>query len=321
MTELTSRDRDKIARVVEQISEMEPTVLGVDIIFEGYKANVEADEMLTDAFFNAPDNTVLAYKLTNPDPVSKKFNGSVHSFFSEDTHQTEGTTNVVNKSYRSMTTYPTYFIQNGDTLYSLPIQMARKLGVGIPQKNEFIINYKGTTFPVVKWNELKQHRDLIENRIVLLGSTEEEADKHQTPLGQMAGMKILAYSLLSVIEGDHIREAPFWVYLIWALLAGWMANVFDLLVTKKLEKRNSTMILFVLKSGIYSRFVSFVILALFTYMSFILFTQFDYDLSSALALATSVLVIEGRLLYTAFLSVLKRKGYGIWKKSVYASIL
>jgi hypothetical protein len=134
-------------------------------------------------------------------------------------------------------------------------------------------------------------------------------------------MEILAYALLSIIEGSEISEAPFLVYLLWALLAGWLANVIDILVTKRLEKMNNTFVLFVLKSGLYSRFVSFSIMALFTYVSFILFTRLDYDLSSVLALTTSVLIIEGRLLYIAFLSVLKRKGCGWWKKSVYASIL
>jgi CHASE2 domain-containing sensor protein len=320
MTELTSRDRDKIAQVVEQISEMNPTVLGVDVIFEGYKDNAEADEMLADAFFNAPENTVLACKLIDPDVATKTFKGSVHSFFVSDTHQAEGTTNVINKAHRSMTDYPTYFISNGDTLLSLPVQMASLLGAKLPEKQKFIINYRGTEFPIVKWNELEQHRDLIENRIVILGST-EEADKHLTPLGQIPGMEILAYALLSIIEGSEISEAPFLVYLLWALLAGWLANVIDILVTKRLEKMNNTFVLFVLKSGLYSRFVSFSIMALFTYVSFILFTRLDYDLSSVLALTTSVLIIEGRLLYIAFLSVLKRKGCGWWKKSVYASIL
>ncbi len=321
MTELSARDRDKIAKVVQEISELNPTVLGVDIIFENLKENEESDEMLVDAFFNAPENTVLTYKLTEPDVKSKTFTSAVHSFFVEYTHQSEGTCNVVNSPYRSMSTYPTYFMQNGDTLFSFPVVMARKLGVSIPQKKDFIINYKGTVFPVVKWNEIGQHKDLIENRIVLLGAMNEESDKHQTPLGQMAGMEILAYALLSIIEGDHVFEAPFIVYLLWALLAGWMANVIDLTITKRLEARKSTLILFILKSGLYSRFVSFFILALFTYVSFWLFTHYDYDLSSVLALATAVLIGEGRLLYTAFLSVLKRKGFKIWEKSIYAKTL
>lgn len=321
MTELSSRDRDKIAHVVEQISSMEPAVLGVDIIFEGLKGNMEADEMLTEAFFAAPENTVLAYKLIDPEPATKTFGGAVHSFFAEDTHQTEGTTNVINSPRGSMNTYPTYFLQGKDTLYSFPVQVSRKMGTAIPQGKDFRINYKNTVFPVVKWNELEQHRDLIEGRIVLLGSTKEEADKHQTPLGQRPGMEILAYAILSVIEGDNITVAPFWIILLWALLAGWLTNVIDVTVTKRLEHSNSTFILFILKSNLFGRFVSFSILALFTYVSFVLFTKYNYELSSVLALSTSVLIGEGRLLYTAFLAVLKRKGFMIWKKSIYAETI
>lgn len=91
ITALSSRDRDRIAEVVEQISEMRPTALGVDVIFEGLKGNPDSDEQLTDAFFHTPENTVLAYKLTDPDEDSGIFRNAVHSFFAADTHQVEGT--------------------------------------------------------------------------------------------------------------------------------------------------------------------------------------------------------------------------------------
>lgn len=321
ITDLSYNDRDKIAQVVEQISSMEPSVLGVDVIFENLKGSPESNMLLTDAFFNAPTNTVLAVKLTDPDLETKTFSNSVHSFFVSETHQTEGTVNVTNNPNRSMTSYPTYFVKDNDTLYSLPVQVSRFLGFDVPPRQQFIINYRGTVFPVVKWNELEQHRELIENHIVLLGCTEEESDKHLTPIGQMAGLNILAYSTLSIIEGEEVAEAPVWVYLLWALIAGWIANMIDLLVTKRLEKRKSTFILFVLKSGLYARLISFLILVALTYVSFILFTRFDYDLSSVLALTVTVLIGEGRLLYTAFLAVLKRKGIPGWEKSIYATII
>lgn len=321
ITELTSRDRDKIAGVVNEISSMNPTVLGVDIIFEGLTSNELGDTLLTEAFFSTPENTVLAYKLTDPDSLAKTFSHAVHSFFIDDTHNTEGTINVVNNPYHSMTSYPTYFILNGDTVYSLPVMIAQLLGTAPPKKKEFAINYRDTDFRVVDYKELSANRSAIENRIVLLGSAQMESDTHLTPLGQMPGMKVLAYSVLSVMEGDHISEAPFWVYLLWAVLAGWMTNVVDLLLTKRLERRKSAFVLFFLKSGIYSRLVSFVILALFTYISFILFTRFDYDLSSGLALSTSVLIGAGQQLYIGILSVLKKKNIMIWKKSIYAPII
>ena len=82
--------------------------------------------------------------------------------------------------------------------------------------------------------------------------------------------------------------------------------------------KKNIVVLFLLRSELYARMVSFTILVLFTYISFILFTRFDYDLSSVLALTTSVLIGEGRTLYIAFLSVLKRKGVNLWKNSLYA---
>lgn len=318
MGELTIKDREQIGHIVAKISELEPSALGVDVIFQKYSDNPEADDALAEAFFHAPENTVLAFELSKPDRNQNTFTSSVHSFFADDTGISEGTVNVVNNPMRSMTVYPVYFIQDRDTLFSLPVQLARQMGAEIPDEQNITINYRDTDFPVVKWNELDEKRHLISNRIVLLGATDDEADMHLTPLGKLSGMEIVAYSLLSVIEGENKKTAPFFIYILWAILAGWVTNVIDLLFTMKLERKKNIVVLFLLRSELYARMVSFTILVLFTYISFILFTRFDYDLSSVLALTTSVLIGEGRTLYIAFLSVLKRKGVNLWKNSLYA---
>lgn len=320
MTELTSRDRDKIAGVVREISQMKPTALGIDIIFEGLKGNPDADAELTEAFFEAPENTVLAFKLTEPDEKTQTFHNAVHSFFVADTHQVEGTVNVTNNPHRSMTRYPVFFVMNGDTLFSLPVQLGRMLGVDpLPGVEEQTINYKGTVFPVVDYKNLQANRHLIENHIVLLGSTREESDKHFTPLGHRPGMEIMAYTLLSILDGIKVYHAPFWHILLWALLAGIVTNIVDFFLTKRLEHSHATLLMFMTRSEFYEKFVAFVLMALLTLVTFLLFVDHDYYVNTVLALSTIVLINEGRLLYIATLAVLKKKWkWKIIEKSLYA---
>ena len=323
MTELTSRDRGRIAEVVDKISSMHPTALGIDIIFEGYKDDADADAQLTEAFFGTPENTVLAYKLTEPDEKTFTFNNSVHSFFVNDTHQVEGTVNVTNNPHKSLTTYPVYFIERGDTVYSLPTLLAQMLGVKIDSgKREYRINYKGTAFPVVDWKDLDKHRDLIENRIVLLGSTREEADKHYTPLGQLPGMEILAYTLQSMLEGSDVSTAPLWQVVLLALLAGYLTNVIDFFVSNAIYHRKSAIMVFITQSEFYDKLISFIVMVVLTFFTFMLFAKMNYFIDSVLGLSTIVLIEEGRLLYVGILAVLKKAfGKKIVEKSIYAEEL
>lgn len=323
ITKLTSRDRDKIASVVREISEIGPTALGVDVIFEGLKGNPDADEELMDAFFGAPANTVLAYKLTEPDEQTGSFNNAVHSFFAPITGQTEGTVNVINNPHRSMNNYPMYFILGKDTVRSITAQLASMLGVEVdPELKEHVINYRGTEFPVVEYNELQQHRDLIANHIVFLGSTREEADKHLTPFGQRPGMEILAYSLLSMIEGAHVYRAPFWQILIWALIAGYLTNVLDYFISSALGRRKSTLMVFITESEFYDKLICFAIMTTLTFITFMLFVKLDYYVDTVLALSTIVFIEEGRLIYVGLLAALKKKfGWKGVERSLYADDL
>jgi CHASE2 domain-containing sensor protein len=86
ITQLTERQRDSMAIVVNQIAEMNPAVLGVDIIFERQLANSKADSDLMIAFFEASETIpiVMAEKLSSSNWESSNYTYITHSFFSEE---------------------------------------------------------------------------------------------------------------------------------------------------------------------------------------------------------------------------------------------
>ena len=73
-----------------------------------------------------------------------------------------------------------------------------------------------------------EYRHLIEDRIVLYGAMTEEADMHYTPMGKIAGVKLLAYAIETLLKHNEIKEVPMWVtWLLNFLLMVMTILVFD----------------------------------------------------------------------------------------------
>lgn len=318
MTELTQRK--DIAQVIREINDMKPSVLGIDIIFEGEKSDAEGDTLLIEACMQGnSSNTVLAYKLTNYDENKQSYQQQLHSFFSINKDFTEGFVNLIDNPEKSVKRYAN-FLHYRDTLaYSFPSKISK-----IVTKEEicddeiYTINYKPVVFPVIKYNELQNYNEYITDHIVLLGTTQEEKDKFYTPIGQKSGMEILAYTILSMTECPPVKHASLWVIILWALIAGYITNLIDYLLTRRILGSKSTMMVFISQSGLYDKIIYFLIMMVITWLSFELFVKYSYYVDTVLPLATIVLIKEGRLLYFGLLSVLKKKKKEcLVKKSIY----
>ena len=319
MTELTHRD--SLAMLVEQITEMQPRQLGVDIIFEGRKDDIAADAQLTEAFFNCSENTVVAVKLLNYNKKEKSFSSAVHSFFIyDDVPVTEGFTNAMTDEAKVIRNYNISYDLNGKKVYSLPAQIAMAAGVGLDgQPNEHLINFQGVKFPVVRWMDIQKHPELIKDRIVLLGTTQEENDMHYTAIGKMSGLEVLAYSVLSMLEGYDVTEAPMWAVILMAFLAGYVTNVCDYLFRTHSKKSKNFFLVFIRESNLYLRFVYFLLMVIVTWITFFLYVKEHFHLNSILALSTIILIAEGRLMLKGLVAALTNTFHWKWlANSLYA---
>ena len=320
MTELTHRK--DIAKVIRQIKELKPKVLGVDIIFEGHMSDEEGDHALVEACLDGDSaNIVWAYKLTKYDDKNGRFQDCLHSFFVTEGNQKEGFVNLVSNPAKSIKQYAVTLPYKDTVVYSLPARIALATSdVKLANERSHTINYKPVTFPVVSCdsNSLANFSVLITDHIVLLGTTQEERDKYYTPIGQKSGLEILAYTILSMVEEEHIHHAGTWMAILWALLVGYIVNLLDFFQTKRMGKRRSTIMVFVTQSKIYNKVVSLLVMIFITGVSFELFAKCNYFVNTLLALSTIVLIGEGRLLYVGLLSVLKRKKQWKWvQNSIY----
>ncbi len=320
MTELTHRK--DIAQVIREINEMKPSVFGIDIIFEGEKADAEGDSLLTEASLQGnPSNTVLAYKLTNYDENKQAYQKELHSFFSMNENLTEGFVNLVDNPDKSVKRYANFLRYQDTLVYSFPSQISKIVTKKyVCDEDIYTINYKPIVFPVIKYDELQNYKEYITDHIVLLGTTQEEKDKFYTPIGQKSGMEILAYTILSMTECPPVEHASLWVIILWALIAGYITNVIDYLLTRRIRGSKSSVMVFISQAGLYDKVIYFLVMVVITWISFELYVNNSYYVDTVLPLATIVLIKEGRLLYVALLSVLKKKKKeNLVKKSIYVN--
>jgi len=315
ITDLSERQRDSIAIVIEDVLAMQPDVVGVDVIFERELINIDADAALRQVFYDAAEDSsvVVALKLTQPDQKTQTFRNAVHSFFVGqlmDRRVTEGCTNVIGEPEMSITKYPVFLSLDGEKVYSLPALMTRALtgkDVVAGKDGQHTINYRSLKFPLVDYRDLAVKDSLIRGHKVLIGSTREETDMHLTPLGRRSGLEVVAYTLNSMIEGDHVWwGSAFWVFLV-ALLGGAVMNVIDYYVTRPIHHARPTWVRFLAESEIYAKLLAFLWMVVFTGITYAVYAYGRIFVDTWLALATIAFVEEGRLIYKAALTVLKTK--------------
>ena len=321
ITDLTARQRDSMAIVVSQIAEMEPAVLGVDIIFEYPSDNPQADFDLIEAFKAASQQIpiVMADKLSSHDWSSNDYTYITRSFFSDMVGLEEGSVNITGNPSTSLSTYPVYLTIGSDTVCSLPAKMVEKMTgdkVVPNRRNEYTINYDAVSFDVINYRDLPNSRHLIEGRYVLLGAYREESDKHFTPIGEIPGIEIIAHTINTMTYGSHVWYGnTLWV-VIFAIIAGYLMNAFEYFmswfinvrVPRLFKSRRLLFLEFFTESEIYDKIIAFIFMIIFTGFTYWLYVRHAIYVNTWLALGTIAFIEEGRLIFKAWLVYLRKRG-------------
>lgn len=310
MTELY--DRRKIASCIEDIEKCQPKVFVVDLIFERPSYDEEENEMLINAIANIK-NGVISCKLINYDSEKDVFKNVRTSFFDgiEGDYSWAFSNVISGEGYGCIRKYSQNEKLGNKNIYSLPYMAVCKYTDTKPypqspkQRN---IEYSHTDFLVIKHNEVLKNRELLKNKIVILGTINEEADTHITPLGKMAGMKIQAYAMLSSMAHHRVYTASNIVSLIIAILVCYLSAWVGAILPKKRPY-----------SSIYwMKFYYFGVTTALVGVNFILFARFNYYVSLLLPLVGLALIETARLQYKWIIMMLsKHTKLNFIKKSIY----
>ena len=209
MTELNNRS--DLAMTIHEIEDLHPKVLGIDMVFEGLKCDTTGDNMIRDAAMEY-NNAVYAYKLLKY--KHGRYTDEMHSFFIPSIEVKEGFTNFERKLYGGIKRDLSIGQKTMDIIKpSFALVTANKYAGEevMPLKDrQFHINFIPADFNEINYANVAENQELIEDHIVLLGATKEENDMHYTPLGKMAGVKLQAYSIETILQQKEIHVATIW---------------------------------------------------------------------------------------------------------------
>ena len=325
VTQLTSRD--SIAQAITDINSCQPKVLMIDIIFERPSFDNTEDILLMNAIEAGKDKEILSGKLTNYDPKKEAFTNMTKSFFEEIADFKWGYSNVsqtrpggsirqyslsqrLNDSLSYSMAYLAACAYMGFPTPNSSLTVSSKEGKknGVAEAEERLIVYDDTDFLAITSDKILENANLLKDKIVILGTLEEEADMHITPVGKLAGMKILAYSTMTFLNHKEVRHMG----KLTSLFMAFFVCMFCAWMGRRIRKKYTNVTSYILK------LFYFVVTALLVWFAFLLFVHFDYDVNLLYPLLGLALVEEGRLQYSSLVKTLgKHTKWNFIKKSIY----
>lgn len=210
--------RQDIATAIEILNEMDPRVIGVDVVFP-YPA--EGDEILRDALLS--NNKIVMASIPSNGTYFEQTLREQGVSFGSVVFDVDSRYNIV-RSFTPMT-------KNGnDTIWSFDWLLAQKAGAPagcfLPYEKSQYILYSNLMMDTLACQELispsadlAKYAEQIKDKIILIGDVKTASDFYRTPIeANMPGLLIHAYILDTIIRGEIIEVSPTWLNWLAAIL-------------------------------------------------------------------------------------------------------
>ncbi len=293
-------DRSKIGELMEEVAACQPAVVGVDCIYEGFRGDTLGSNRLAEGIFSL-QNAVYAFKMTDYNYEQEEYKTARHSFFADAEGVTEGYSNLrlegTSVMARKLTTE---MICNGDTVYSLPFQVARAFTPNVEEfasTQEFLIDYTPTDFPVVPCDSIAEYAHLLKDRIVYIGATHDDADMQFTPYGRTPGTIIQAYITQTILEGHRTVIVPQWIVMIISFIIVVLTDIMQTRLAAWTMRQKNLWVRFIFSSALTKNAINLCWLLVLMYLNFMLFYKFEYYFKPSILLVSVALLVEARLFY------------------------
>ena len=309
MSELYSR-RD-LAKALVDIEKQNPKVIGVDIVFEGLKEDSVGDEMLTRIALENT-NIVFSYKLLDYVNDSIGHADTVHSFFVDESDSiNEGYTNMPRNLYggikRKLSLGEKVEGRLMPSFIAKVSAMYEGRQVKDVSKKTININYIPKRFRVVEADSISVHPEWIKDKLVLFGAMKDEYDMHYTPLGKMAGVELLGYSIETLLQKTEVEEVCGWLMIAISFLLVLLTQVVFSLYTSFARKRKNRVARFLMSATFMRSYLMFIWIALWMWVAFILFYLYDIWLDLGWALSAIAFLLLAQSIYDEFREAIKTK--------------
>jgi len=174
------------------------------------------------------------------------------------------------------------------------------------EDGEIRINFTPTLFRVLNYDEVLNHPDLVRDRVVLLGAMKEEGDMHYTPQGKMAGVELLAYGVETLLKQNRIRVLPAWLLVPLTFVVVLLVVMFRAAYLG-IAKRQHLVLRTVMSLGLAVGLVVFCVVALFVWVAFILFCQYNVSINLGYAIAATAFIPSAIDLYDTIMNTMTKK--------------
>ena len=304
--------RRELAATLRDIEAQGPKVVGVDVVFEGLKEDTVGDEMMRQVA-SKYDNIVYSYKLLDYETDSTGYADAVHSFFASD-KTNEGFTNMPRNLYGGMKRQLSLGQRHqGRVVPSFISQVVNGSGIEKPlsaEERELNINFTPRRFRVVEPEDVGQHPEWITGKVVLFGAMKEEQDMHYTPLGKMAGVELLAYSVATLLERSEVWSPGGWLTGLMSFLLVLLTEVLSSKYKLFAKERRSRLLRFVMSMSFVWSILLFFWMAFWVWVAFILFCKYGVSLNLGYALAAMAMIALAENIYNECETTIKEKNNG-----------
>ena len=293
MTEL--RKRRDFADLFMEVNALKPKAVGVDVVFEGYKEEDLEGDTLLDMAVKQLQNFVFSYKI-----IDSMEGETVHSFFTPSDSVTEGFTNMPRQLYGGMKRSVSIGRDVGGVVQPSFIKKVAEIYAGqevVPLADKDLsINFSPKYYHVVSCDSIFEHRDLIEDHLVLVGAMKEEGDMHYTPQGKIAGVELLAYAAETMLRQSEIKHASTGVTMVVSFIVVFL-SVILLSKYKRFTASKKTLGHVILSTSLIRGLLICLWLSLIVWITFILFCRYNYSISLAIAMSAIALIYMAENLY------------------------
>ena len=306
-------ERGRLAEIIDEVQRYEPSVLGVDIVFDDVRNDLAGNERLIETVCNADSSTVWAYILQDWNSDEGRYEHSFHSFFTEEVEvDREGFINAQRDTNGgTVRTMGLYRNVGGRREYSLAAQIA----LAVTNDSSFVslrpdcdIRYTAMHYPVVSADSIAAHPELIRSRIVLLGGINDQRDQLFTPLGKLPGVLVHAYAVQTLVQRRMPKEVPFWLLTMAIFGIVWLVEVIQVWVTRRLTSAPSLSLKnYMGSSFMASNLISLLALLLLVGVSFLFFLHWNIYFNTTWAIMGIVLLGKSRMLYELFVRLLEAR--------------
>lgn len=296
--------RGDLAELLMKINDMNPMVVGIDIIFEGIRDDAVGNELLQNAVQALGDKAIFTMKLKDYDEDKECFTDVTRSYFADSIKVSQGYANLPdNMEARNIRDYTEIQQLADSTTFSFPFMVAKYVDNDIePTDKTLHIDYSNVAFPVVKASEIDNYVDLITGHVVMIGTMHEEQDMHLSPIGKMAGLEMQTYTLKTILERKMITDVPEWLNYILSFIVCFLIelSLYALGVfTSRFEK--NTVVAFLDKSGLLTTILVLLWLIGINWIGYIVFKKQGTYIDAVLILALVAMLLAAREIYEAFI--------------------